>query len=60
MIKISFADSSRSSISSYELGDRKPRYLVLYAYARLAKVYIDVLVDDKLDLPLVIPSDEKV
>jgi transcriptional regulator with XRE-family HTH domain len=40
-----------SAISGYELGTREPPLLVLLKYARLAGVSMDVLVDDKLDLP---------
>lgn len=38
-------------ISRYEQGKSEPSLLILLAYARLAKVSMDVLVDDKLDLP---------
>jgi transcriptional regulator with XRE-family HTH domain len=41
----------RSNISQYELGTREPSLLVLLAYARLAKISVDVLIDDELDLP---------
>lgn len=41
----------QTSISSYEGGRREPPLLILLRYARLAGVSIDVLVDDKLDLP---------
>lgn len=40
----------RSNISQYELGTREPPLKVLLAYARLAGVPIDVLVDDQLNL----------
>ncbi len=40
-----------ASISLYEQGKREPPLIVLLRYARLAGVTIDVLVDDKLDLP---------
>ena len=39
------------NISRFEQGLREPPLLVLLAYARLAEVTIDVLVDDDLDLP---------
>jgi transcriptional regulator with XRE-family HTH domain len=39
----------RSNISQYELGTREPSLLVLLAYARLAKISVDVLIDDELD-----------
>jgi transcriptional regulator with XRE-family HTH domain len=41
----------RSAISGYELGRREPSLLVLLKYARLASVYVDVLIDDELNLP---------
>lgn len=42
----------RSSISGYELGKRMPPYYMLLAYAELANVHLEVLVDDMLDLSL--------
>ncbi|HEV7643784.1 MAG TPA: helix-turn-helix transcriptional regulator [Pyrinomonadaceae bacterium] len=41
----------RSSIRAYENGDRLPPPLVALAYARLAKVSLDLLIDDERDLP---------
>ena len=41
----------RASISLYENGKREPPLTVLLAYARLARVPMETLVDDKLDLP---------
>ncbi len=38
-------------ISQFESGKREPSLLVLLAYARLVKVSMDVLVDDKMNLP---------
>jgi transcriptional regulator with XRE-family HTH domain len=38
-------------VSKFELGEREPSLLVLLRYARLAGISIDVLADDKLDLP---------
>ena len=40
-----------SSVSQYETGKREPPLVVLLKYARLAGVPMDVLVDDKMDLP---------
>lgn len=40
----------RSSISEFENGKREPPSLVLLAYARLANISVDVLIDDELDL----------
>jgi transcriptional regulator with XRE-family HTH domain len=41
----------RAIISQFETGKRQPSLPVLLRYARLARVAMDVLVDDKLDLP---------
>ncbi len=46
----------RSNISQYERGVREPPLIVLLEYARLAGVWVDVLIDDKLDLPAKLPS----
>ena len=48
-----------NAISRYELGRREPPLMILLAYARLANVWIDVLVDDELDLPDKLPSAKK-
>ena len=42
---------SRTAISGYELGTTEPDLLILLKYARLAGITMEVLVDDKLDLP---------
>lgn len=52
--KLGFNDEDglfRSSISGYELGTRLPPANVILSYAKLANVYVDVLIDDGLDLP---------
>src|SRR5918912_121615 len=49
----------QDSISAFERGVREPDLPILLAYARLAKVYVDVLIDDELDLPESIPSPAK-
>lgn len=41
----------RVSISLYENGKREPPLVTLLAYARLAKVSVETLIDDKLTLP---------
>lgn len=41
----------RSSIAEFENGKREPPSLILLAYARLAKIPMEILVDDELDLP---------
>lgn len=45
-----------NAISRYELGRREPPLMILLEYARLANVYVDVLIDDSLDLPDRLPS----
>ena len=47
---------TQSYISSYESGRHEPSLQVLLAYARAAGVWVDVLIDDELDLPSVLPS----
>ena len=46
-------------ISNYELGTGEPPLPVLLAYARLAGVSTDVLIDDELDLPKRLPTRTK-
>lgn len=52
-------DLYRTNISNYELGEREPPLYVLLAYARLAGVCLDVIVDDELDLPAKLPARPK-
>jgi len=50
--RLGFADQLfRSNISQYERGHRVPSPPVLLAYARLANVDLELLIDDELDLP---------
>lgn len=41
-----------ASISQYESGKREPSLIVVLAYARIADVAVEVLIDDRLDLPI--------
>jgi transcriptional regulator with XRE-family HTH domain len=43
-------------IGLYESGQREPPLPVLLKYARIAGVYVDVLIDDELDLPNHLPA----
>lgn len=45
----------QASISGYESGTREPPLPVLLAYARAAGVWVDVLIDDDLDMPKKLP-----
>jgi hypothetical protein len=40
----------RGYVSQFETGRREPVLVVLLAYARLAGISTDVLIDDRLDL----------
>jgi transcriptional regulator with XRE-family HTH domain len=46
-------------ISEFELGKNEPPLKVLLQYARPAGVCVDVLIDDKLDLPAKLPAKPK-
>ena len=46
-------------ISNYELGTGEPPLPVLLAYAKLAGVSTDILIDDELDLPAKLPAKPK-
>lgn len=50
---------SYTKISHYELDVREPSLFILLQYARVANVYVDVLIDDEVDLPSTLPSSEK-
>jgi transcriptional regulator with XRE-family HTH domain len=50
---------TREEVSAYERGVREPSLPTLSRYAEVAGVWIDVLVDDNLDLPQKLPSPTK-
>jgi transcriptional regulator with XRE-family HTH domain len=52
-------DLYRNNISSYERGEREPPLFALLQYARAANVWLDVLIDDELDLPEELPTRKK-
>lgn len=47
---------TQAEISMFESGKRVPNLLVLREYAVLARVWIDYLVEDSLELPSRLPS----
>ena len=53
------AEITQSNISAYERGTKEPPLLVIMKYAEVANVWIDVLVNDSLDLPSTLPSIRK-
>jgi transcriptional regulator with XRE-family HTH domain len=50
----------QTSISLYERGKREPQLLILLKYAKLAKVSLEILVDDSLELPNKISAKKKI
>jgi transcriptional regulator with XRE-family HTH domain len=49
----------RSAVSDWENDVREPPLPVLLEYARAANIYVEVLIDDVLDLPEKLPSHRK-
>lgn len=54
-----FPEITREYISGFERGTREPPLPVLLRVAHLAGVYVDVLIDDGLNLPEVLPANPK-
>ncbi len=48
-----------NQISRFENGKREPPLRILLAYARLAGISTDVLIDDEIDLPAKLPAKPK-
>lgn len=48
--------TARSRISEYESGKREPSLLILLAYARVARVHLETLIDDEATLPDKLPG----
>jgi transcriptional regulator with XRE-family HTH domain len=44
------------NISKYELDKNEPPLMILLAYAKLAQVHLEVIVDDNIDLPRKLPG----
>jgi len=45
-----------SAVSSFELGTREPDLIIVLRYSRLAGVPMEIIVDDQLSLPEVLPA----
>ena len=55
--RLGFGDSFHvGRISEYESNSREPSLLILLAYARVARVHMEVLVDDAINLPARLPG----
>lgn len=55
--RLGFEDSLHvGRISEYELSMREPSLILLLAYARLARIHLEDLVDDEIDLPSRLPG----
>jgi transcriptional regulator with XRE-family HTH domain len=52
MAKLLDSNLPHTRLSEYESGRREPNLLLLLSYARVAKVPVENLIDDTLDLPL--------
>ena len=48
-----------NKISGYERGERLPPPLILLRYGEVAGVWVDVLINDELDLPEKLPCSPK-
>jgi transcriptional regulator with XRE-family HTH domain len=58
--RLGLADElTQSDVSAFERGTREPSLLILLEYARTAGVWIDMLVDDDLDLPKNLPARQR-
>ena len=44
------------NVSKYELDKNEPPLMILLAYAKLAQVHLEVIVDDEIDLPRKLPG----
>lgn len=49
--RLGFEELVQGTISAFESGGREPSLLVLLAYARMANVTVESLIDDDLNLP---------
>ena len=55
--RLGFEDSLHvGRISEYESNMREPSLLILLAYARIAQVHLEDIVDDAIDLPARLPG----
>jgi len=46
-------------ITEFEKGKREPQLPVLLAYAQIANIYVDILINDNLEIPKNLPVSQK-
>ena len=56
--RLGLEEYGRHYISGFETGEREPSLPVLLKYSAIAKVWINALADDDVDLPRSIPNTE--
>lgn len=57
LVRLGLEDSMHyGRISQYENDEREPTLMTLLAYARVAAVHLEDIVDDDLDLPAKLPG----
>lgn len=49
----------QNNVSGYESGEREPPLPFILAYAQLAGISTDFLIDDELDLPIAVMKESK-
>ena len=60
LVRLGLEDSMHyGRISQYENDEREPALTTLLAYARVAGVHLEDIVDDELDLPAKLPGKVK-
>lgn len=57
--RLGFTELTREYISGFERGTREPPLPVLLRLANLAGVYVEVFIDDDVDLPETLPARPK-
>jgi transcriptional regulator with XRE-family HTH domain len=57
--RLGFKEITREYISGFERGTREPPLPVLLRIANLAGVYVEVLIDDEVELPEALPAKPK-
>ena len=50
LVKLLNFQTTTARISEYEKGKREPNLLIILAYARVARVPVEFIIDDDLDL----------